>query len=244
MLTTFDRLNLSSHPDATKMLEKNGDEKEFFVYSNEVMKINRKGKKQARTLAITDKAVYNLDKKTFKKCKRRIPLRDIVQITVSNSSNEFVLHVPGEYDYIYMSDDKKNISKVLKQQRKRSHGYPPEVKYTQKENLFNIAKNKAELEEPMSIGRCHDLVLQPYKIHQTKQGRVMKIPRNRSLSSADSILKHRLRKSKDWESMSSLQSFSIDDIAMSSSRLDSFGLSVKPPSDRVKKKRPSKAVKF
>merc|ERR1719357_1544944 len=150
MSSSSDHLNLSSHRGAMKMLEKNGEEKEFFVYSKKVTKVNRKGKKQSRTLAITNKAVYNLDKKTFTSCKRRIPLWDIVQITVSRSSNEFVLHVPGQYDYIYISEDKLNISKVLKQQRKKTHGNPPVVKYTQKVDLFHMVRKKEESVEDKS----------------------------------------------------------------------------------------------
>ena len=74
------------------MLEKNKmDEK--ILFTDFVMKINRKGKQQQRTLLITDKAVYNLKDK---KMKRRIDIQSITAITASQVSDEFVLHMPEE----------------------------------------------------------------------------------------------------------------------------------------------------
>lgn len=250
MATILDHLKLSSHPGATKMLEENGDEKEFFVYSKEVIKVNRKGKKQTRALAITNKAVYNMDKKVFKTCKRRIPLWDIVQITLSNASDEFVLHVPTQYDYIYMSADKTNIAKILKQQRKKTHGYAIDVKYTQKKNLFNIAQKKPELGDQKSVERCNDCVLQPWKIHQTKHGRVIQLPKDRRYSGDDHTFRQRLTKRKDgsmfesFSSLHSLQTSSMRELAISSSRLDNFDISMRPSSERVETKKPSKSVRF
>ena len=63
---------------------------------------NRFNWKQKRSLLITNKYLYN-----FKgtKLKRKISLLNIAATTVSEdpSSDEFVIHVPDEYDYRYTS---------------------------------------------------------------------------------------------------------------------------------------------
>lgn len=69
------------------------------VFSDFVIKINRKEKEQTRVILLTDKAVYNLLPSSYGKCKRRIKLENIAAVTASSISDEFVLHVPDEYDY-------------------------------------------------------------------------------------------------------------------------------------------------
>lgn len=72
---------------------------EQVVFSDFVIKINRKDKEQTRVILLTNKAVYNLLPSAYGKCKRRIALETIASITASSISDEFVLHVPEEYDY-------------------------------------------------------------------------------------------------------------------------------------------------
>lgn len=90
---------------------KNPDER--IIYSAKVLKINKRSKEQPRVLLITDKALYNLLPSDYSKCKRRIPIQDIGSITLSKASDEFVLHVPDEYDYRFNSDLKSEITKVI-----------------------------------------------------------------------------------------------------------------------------------
>lgn len=46
---------------------------------------------------------YNLMPNNLKKCKRRIKLEMIAGISVSEMSDEFVIHVKEEYDYRFKS---------------------------------------------------------------------------------------------------------------------------------------------
>lgn len=70
-------------------------------------KINHYGFSQERNILVTNKAVYNLKKKSLK---RRIALGDVKGITVSKLNDEFVLHCNDlEYDYHYVSSKKKKI---------------------------------------------------------------------------------------------------------------------------------------
>jgi len=217
MQTRFDDLNLFNNPSIDKMLEKNGEENEIVNYSRNVTKINRKGKEQTRTLLITNKAVYNLLPKKYSKYKRRIPLKDIVQVTVSTSSDEFVLHVPGEYDYNFKSEDKGNIVKVIKKVRKKLIGDPPAVALSDEDNLCNSVLKKPELKEDLSLERCSDVLLQPYKSYQTPKGRVIQLPSKRRSRAKKSLRNLKLRND---ESVSSLPALDLDPVAKYSVRLD------------------------
>jgi len=113
----FDRLEMKRNGDCNRMLESlghNTPDKEVVRYSNQMIKINRKGKEQVRTLLITNKAVYNCMPKNVSRCKRRIRIEDIASITLSTVSDEFVLHIPSDYDYRFKSGDKDNVGEVLK----------------------------------------------------------------------------------------------------------------------------------
>lgn len=53
---------------------------------------------------VTTGHVFNFKKNSVK---RKINLEDIVAVTVSNASSEFVFHIPSEYDYRYASDSRR-----------------------------------------------------------------------------------------------------------------------------------------
>eukprot|EP01084_Bolivina_argentea_P160427 279364_1 len=69
------------------------------LYSN-VLKINKRNKKQKRILLVTNKAIYNIKPKN-KSIQRKIDLLQIASITSSSISTEFTLNVPSQYDYQY-----------------------------------------------------------------------------------------------------------------------------------------------
>lgn len=74
---------------------------------------------QDRIIMITDKAFYNLDGNEIK---RRIKLEDLYGITVSTLSNQFIIHgKSNEYDYLYISQEKK-IIKALQSSYKAKEG--------------------------------------------------------------------------------------------------------------------------
>jgi hypothetical protein len=93
-----DHLDLRNNANVAKMMKKASDNgpDEIILMSVKITKFNKRDKAQLRALLLTDKALYNLSADDFTKCKRRIPLDKIGSITVSASSEEFVLHVPDE----------------------------------------------------------------------------------------------------------------------------------------------------
>jgi serum/glucocorticoid-regulated kinase 2 len=110
-----DHLALSGNKDVDKMLGIYGVGTENVLFSDFVVKINHRGKEQARVLLITNKAVYNLKPDKYSNCKRRIALQNIAAVTQSTTTDEFVLHAPDEYDYHLKSTKKKQIAKILKE---------------------------------------------------------------------------------------------------------------------------------
>jgi len=111
-----DHMSLSGNANVQKMLNKLGKNSplpERVQFSAFVIKINKKGKEQTRAVLITDKAIYNLLPNNFGKCKRRIALEEVGGLTCSNISDEFVVHVPTEYDYRFKSTKKGEITKAI-----------------------------------------------------------------------------------------------------------------------------------
>ena len=90
-------------PRAARMLQKAGLGGERPLYLCYVQKRNEHGKVQKRALLLTDAAIYNADT-TVEKLKRRVPLESIASVTADESSGQFVLHVPSEYDYFFAGE--------------------------------------------------------------------------------------------------------------------------------------------
>ena len=62
----------------------------------------------------TDGALYNIDPSSVK-VRRRIPLGNISHISTSlMSDNFFIIHVPVEYDYLFVSRRKTEIVSILR----------------------------------------------------------------------------------------------------------------------------------
>jgi len=103
-LPVKDTLNLKDDKGLVKALGS-----ETVIWSGELTKINKRKKSQVRRFLLTSKRFINLgDEKLFDSImsffsgnsfKRAIDLSEISYITYSEVSNEFILHVPKEYDY-------------------------------------------------------------------------------------------------------------------------------------------------
>mmetsp|Transcript_5536 Transcript_5536/g.11380 ORF Transcript_5536/g.11380 Transcript_5536/m.11380 type:complete len:583 (+) Transcript_5536:118-1866(+) len=113
---SHDYLAVSQNATVRKLLDKFTKTTGFaeqVYFSDFLVKINPRDKPQERVLLITDRAIYNLLPTDYSKCKRRIPLEAVDFLTVSQASDEFVLHVPSEYDYRMMSLRKAEVVSVL-----------------------------------------------------------------------------------------------------------------------------------
>lgn len=77
----------------------------MFLYASKVKKTNMFEWTQERTLVITNQAIYNIHKKSVKRC---IPINMIGAMTKcvppSKNNSEFTIHVPKEYDYRFVTE--------------------------------------------------------------------------------------------------------------------------------------------
>jgi len=141
-----DRLSLASNADVAKMLKKNGQGTESVVFSDFVIKINKREKEQTRVILITNKATYNLKPNNYSSCQRRIAHTNLVAITASKISDEFVIHIPDEYDYRFKSAKKDKICEVLAVVHKEANGDKKvklPITYIDQPDLKDMAITKA-----------------------------------------------------------------------------------------------------
>lgn len=84
------------------------------MLSTLVIKFNKRDKRQERILLITTKAVYNISNQSAlmslitSPVKRKIDIKKIYAVTISEMSGEFVFHVQDEYDYRYSSPERRD----------------------------------------------------------------------------------------------------------------------------------------
>ena len=106
--TEFDYLSFDTDKEIRKIIKE-----ETLYLSDKIGKINNYGFNQERNIIVTDKAVYNIKKKSLK---RRIDINALKGVTISKASDvdEFVIHGnEAEYDYYYISGKKKKIVELI-----------------------------------------------------------------------------------------------------------------------------------
>ena len=130
----YDFLNFSKD----HYIKTNVTRDESIQFSDKIYKINKFGFKQERSIIITDKGIYNLKKTNLK---RRIDLKSIKGITLSKTSDEFVIHCTDEeYDYHYISSKKVEMDdfEKIKTIGRGSVGKILLVKYKTTGDLYSI----------------------------------------------------------------------------------------------------------
>ena len=94
-----------------EIINKIGNEKICYSGKIEKMKFGLFNKFHGRNLLITNVAIYNFKKKEIK---RRIKIEDLIGITYSRQSNEFVLHFnDNNYDFLFKSENRNKIILIL-----------------------------------------------------------------------------------------------------------------------------------
>ena len=93
-----DRLGWAMDEDILKII---GDE--IIYYSNKILKYNSFSIKQERSFLLTNKCLYNI---LNKKVKRQMKYEEMLGITFSNQTNEFIIHANLGYDFHFISPDK------------------------------------------------------------------------------------------------------------------------------------------
>ena len=108
MMESEDNLHFSEKPEITSKL---GEERIIFSDTIKKKTVELFSKTQERNILITNLALYNLKNTEIQ---RRIKIEDLKGITISNTSNQIILHCKGkEYDYLYLCDYRQKLAKIL-----------------------------------------------------------------------------------------------------------------------------------
>ena len=143
----YDFLNLSKNYS----IKSNITREEEIQFSDKITKINNRGWKQERNIIITDKAIYNLKKLTLK---RRIDLKTIIGISISKTSEEFVIHCNDiDYDYQYSSKRRKTILEIIAKNYELINEEELQVFALTVKNLNTFVTTKKEKEKQKNFTR-------------------------------------------------------------------------------------------
>ena len=124
---------------------------EEILFSDKVIKINKKGWNQDRHIILTDKAIYNLKKTSLK---RRIDYKTIIGITVSKVSDEFIIHCEDiDYDYHFNSKRKKIIIEIITKYLESIKGEELKLFEIGVDKLNTFVTTKKDKEKQQGISR-------------------------------------------------------------------------------------------
>ena len=126
------------------------------LFSDQLTKLNRRGKAQQRVLLVTDRALYNFEVGQYKKCKRRIVLKRVEGVTVSDDGDDFVIHVKDEYDYHYRTSRRADVLHILARQYKSLMGRQLPIAVTHQQHLpsFTLTKQR-QLQQQQHVTDQH-----------------------------------------------------------------------------------------
>ena len=125
------------------------DEKLYF--SGMITKINHYGMSQERSIILTDKALYNMKKKSLR---RRISYTDIRGITYSKLTFEFVIHGnDDEYDYQYIHQDRNLIICFIAVFYQNTAFKPIQLCEVEEKTLKNYVTQKKEKKKDNSFSK-------------------------------------------------------------------------------------------
>jgi serum/glucocorticoid-regulated kinase 2 len=144
----YDYLQFEGDKEIKKLIKD-----EIIYFSDKIIKINHYGFSQERQVLVTNKALYNLKKKSLK---RRIGLDFVRGVTVS-LTDEFVVHCNDiEYDYHYMSNRKKKIVEYLAKSSMDSLKKELKLCELEAKSLKNVVTTKKEKKKDIQFSKMPD----------------------------------------------------------------------------------------
>ena len=148
----IDSLKFTEDSEIKKLIEG-----EKIYYADLITKINHYGMNQERTIMLTNKALYNMKKKTLK---RKIVYNEILGITYSKLTYEFIIHGNNEeYDYQYISQDRNIIICIIANFYESSSGKPLKICEVQEKTLNNYITSKKDKKADSSKSKMDEQYL-------------------------------------------------------------------------------------
>ncbi len=127
---------------------------EKLLYSDIITKVNHYGMAQERSIILTDKALYNMKKKTLR---RRLLYGEMRGVTYSKLTYEFVIHGNDvEYDYQYLSQERNLIICLVAIFYQKSTGHPLKICEVQEKTLKNYVTGKKEKKKDNSFSKMDE----------------------------------------------------------------------------------------
>ena len=124
---------------------------EVIYFSNKIYKINTF--KQERNLVLTNKSLYNFQ---GKKVKRQMKYEEMLGITFSNQSNEFVVHAKEGYDFHFLSTDKTMIIYLISVFYESIVNKPIILCQVNEKSLKQYVTTKKDKKKDINISRLDD----------------------------------------------------------------------------------------
>ena len=141
-----DMLNWANDKDILSILKG-----EKLYYCDAITKVNHYGMSQERCIILSDKSLYNMKKRTFR---RKMPYNIIRGITYSKLTYEFVIHGnDDEYDYEYISPDRNLIICLIAIFYQKINSKPLNICEVQEKSLKNYVTGKKEKKKDHSFSR-------------------------------------------------------------------------------------------
>ncbi len=161
-----DKLNFICDKYYSKVVNKD----ERLLWSGDSLKINKSKRRQKRFFVITDKRLINLGKRGnfltnifSKSVKRSMPIEEIKAITYSTLSNNFVVHLPSEYDYYFCTPDKDEIIEYLLHVQENMGCEKLKMFMVEDIDLFNYMKTDTEKVDKWPKGPPQEMDLKSFK---------------------------------------------------------------------------------
>lgn len=127
---------------------------EKLLYSDIITKVNHYGMAQERSIILTDKALYNMKKKTLR---RRLSFGEMRGVTYSKLTYEFVIHGNDvEYDYQYLSQERNLIICLVAIFYQKATGHPLKICEVQEKTLKNYVTGKKEKKKDNSYSKMDE----------------------------------------------------------------------------------------
>ena len=124
---------------------------ETLYFCDTITKVNHYGISQERSIILTDKALYNMKKRTFR---RKLPYNAIMGITYSKLTYEFVIHGNDEeYDYNFISPERNLIICLIAIFYQNINFKPLKICEVQEKSLKAFITGKKEKKKDNSFTR-------------------------------------------------------------------------------------------
>jgi len=144
------------HFESDQQIKECFEQHEVILMSCSLSKYNKRQRCQERAMLITSKAIYNVNRfeflahmisffKSSYAIRRRINIEKVAAITVSELSDEFVIHVKDEYDYRYSSPQRDKILEVFLKSYEMNVEKPLNFFYTEKLNLHEFVTTEDDM---------------------------------------------------------------------------------------------------